>query len=155
MANIVTTPSVPVIQSDDFEIQRQKINNMGIDINNLSAGPQFITPYRILNSTTIADYIEYNVTTAGVPAGVRNVILQVVIGTNGDAINTVSIKTTYASTNVYEIASTKAAGNQDNIQTTSQGIVPINSATSSFWMRITSSNGNPPDLCQVKIVGYY
>lgn len=33
-----TTPTLPVLQSDTFEIQRQKINNLAL----ISAGPQFL-----------------------------------------------------------------------------------------------------------------
>jgi len=49
MANIITTPSVPVLQSDTFEIQRQKINNMGTDVNNLNLS----LPYPFIYSITM------------------------------------------------------------------------------------------------------
>jgi hypothetical protein len=49
MSNITTTPSVPVLQSDTFEIQRQKINNMGTDVNNLNLS----LPYPFIYSITM------------------------------------------------------------------------------------------------------
>jgi len=49
MANIITTPSVPVERTDNFEQQRQKINNLGIDVNNLNLS----LPYPFIYSITM------------------------------------------------------------------------------------------------------
>jgi hypothetical protein len=144
-----TTPVIPVLQSDTFEIQRQKINNLAL----ASAGPQFIAPQLLVSTTTLFAYTQY-VLNSYIPTGSRSAILQIRFGGNSSTPNKLTAKTTSGSTSEYEIASAYAGGGGDNVYSTVQVTIPIDPTTTSFYMKLLN-NMTGSQTCIVNLVGYY
>ena len=144
-----TTPTLPVLQSDTFEIQRQKINNL---VNGIYGGPQFIAPWTVVSTVYSFGYTQYTLSSY-IPAGVHSAILQIRFGGNSSTTNTLTAKATSGGSE-YEIASAYAGGSGDNPGSTVQATIPIDSTTTSFYMKLLNNmTGN--QTCIVKLIGYY
>lgn len=138
-------------------------------VNNNSAnwsGPQFIQPQLIAYGTSLTGWTSFD-PSPYVSGVIKNVIIQCRIGALNPADNSPShtiVVITKPSTSItynYEIASTLAAGGQDSIMSTTQGITPVNYPTNNtFQWAVTGINQTSPGTvpangCWLWLIGYY
>ena len=148
-----TTPVLPVLQSDTFEIQRQKINNL----TNASFGPTFLATKQLIYSGQLVAIGPTTVSTAtlttyGVPSTATALILEAYCAHGG--VNTIGfVYITGATSQKYVLMSYYSGGSGDSVANSGQGIFPI-TATSGFTYQITASDSTGGPMT-INLLGYY
>ena len=150
-----TTPVLPVLQSDTFEIQRQKINNLAL----ISSGPQFLATKQLIYTSSgqlVAigpiTVSAATLTTYGVPSTATALILEAYCAHS--QVNTVGfVYITGATSQKYILMSYYSAGGGDAVANNGQGTFPI-TATSGFTYQITVTDGGGGSMT-INLLGYY
>ena len=150
-----TTPVLPVLQSDTFEIQRQKINNL----TNASFGPTFLAIKQLIytssgqivaigpiavSAATLATY--------GVPSTATALILEAYCA-HGNTNTVGFVYITGATPQKYVLMSYYSGGSGDTVANSGQGTFPI-TATSGFTYQITVTDGGGSAMT-INLLGYY
>jgi len=149
------SPVIPVLQSDTFETQRQKINNLA----NASFGPTFLTAKQQIytSSGTIVTVGPTTVSSAtllsyGVPSTATALILEAYCW-HGNTNTIGFVYITGATSQKYVLMSYYSGGSGDAVANNGQGIFPI-TATSGFTYQITAADGGGSSMT-INLLGYY
>lgn len=152
-----TSPVIPVLQSDTFEIQRQKINNL----TNASFGPTFLatkqqiyTASGSFTSTSVQTVTAATLQGYGVPTSATALILEAYC--YHSSVNSQGfVYITGATPQRYVLMSYASGGSGEVVANSGQGTFPI-TATSGFTYQITApDNGDSTGNMTINLLGYY